>query len=143
MSLIVTVCLLTLSGCGNSDRLNAKGRIVKGGAPFTVPEKEVVRVTFFPVTADGKPPANTYASAFNGADGTFRAVGPDGKGIPPGKYRIAVEHEVKRKDVFRAAFDGNRSPFVFDIDSNTKEIVLDLDEKSLTKEPPAKKQRRN
>lgn len=129
-SFIASVCLLALAGCGNSDgRINATGRIVKGGVPFTVPEKEYVRVTFFPVTADGKPPANSYASRFKGSAGTFRAVGRDGKGIPPGKYRISVEHEAKRKDEFRGTFDGDRSPFVFDIDSKTKDILIDLDKK--------------
>jgi len=122
--------LVVLSGCGSDGRLVVKGRIVKGGSPFTVPEGQYVRVTFFPITADGRPPLNTYAAAYNRADGAFRAVGPDGKGIPPGKYRIAVEHEVKRRtDSFQGAYDGDRSPFVFDIDSHTDEIVIDLDKR--------------
>jgi hypothetical protein len=127
--LIAALGLLVLCGCGGDGRLNARGRIVKGGTPFTVPEDEYVRVTFFPVTADGSPPRNTYAASYNGTDGTFRAVGPDGKGIPPGKYRIAIAHEGKRKDQFNGAYDGDRSPFVFDIDSSTKEMVIDLDRK--------------
>jgi hypothetical protein len=124
----LVLCLA--AGCKSGDgRLATKGRIVKGGAPFTVAEPEFVRVTFFPVTPEGVAPLNTYIAAFNGADGSFRASGPDGKGIPPGKYRIAVEHERKRKDLFKGTFDGVRSPFVFDIDANTKEIVIDLDTK--------------
>jgi hypothetical protein len=119
-----------LCGCSNGDgRLTTKGRIVKGGAPFTVTEPEFVRVTFFPMTSDGAPPRNTYLAAFSPSDGTFRAVGPDGKGLPPGKYRIAVEHNRKRSDLFKGAYDGDRSPFVFDIDSSTPEIVIDLDAK--------------
>jgi hypothetical protein len=125
----VALVLCLAAGCNGDGRLTTKGRIVKGGAPFTVLEPEFVRVTFFPVTPQGVAPLNTYIAAFNAADGTFRAVGPDGKGIPPGKYRIAIEHARKRKDLFNGAFDGDRSPFVFDIDSNTKEIVLDLDKK--------------
>jgi hypothetical protein len=129
-SLLACLCLLASTGCGGGDgRFNAQGRIVKGGVPFTVPEDDTVRVTFFPVTADGRPPANTYASAFNGADGTFRAVGRDGKGLPPGKYRIAIEHQSKRKERLRGDFDGDRSPFVFDIDSKSKEILIDLNTK--------------
>jgi hypothetical protein len=123
----LVLCLA--AGCNRDGRLTTKGRIVKGGAPFTVAEPEFVRVTFFPVTSAGVAPLNTYIAAFNGADGTFRAVGPDGNGIPPGKYRIAVEHERKRKDLFKGTFDGVRSPFVFDIDAKTKEIVIDLDTK--------------
>jgi hypothetical protein len=125
--LAAALCLLALSGCGGDGRLQARGRIVKGGTPFTVPEQEYVRVTFFPVTPDGKPPANTYAATYNGADGTFRAVGPDGKGIPPGKYRIAIEHERKKRDLFKGAYDGDRSPFVFDVHSSAEEILITLD----------------
>jgi hypothetical protein len=121
---------LALVGCQKGDgRLNAKGRLLKGGAPFTVSAPEFVRVTFFPVSAEGGPPQNTYIAAFDPAEGTFRAVGPDGNGIPPGKYRIAIEHSRKRKDALNGAFDGNRSPFVFDIDSDSAEIVIDLDKK--------------
>src|SRR5262245_14135451 len=108
--LIVALGLLVSSGCGGDGRLTTRGRIVKGGTPFTVPEGEHVRVTFFPVTADNKPPLNTYIATYSRADGTFRASGPDEKGVPPGKYRIAVEHERKRKDLLKGAFDGDRSP---------------------------------
>jgi hypothetical protein len=131
--LTAALCLFVVCGCGGNGRLNTRGRIIKGGAAFTVPEEEYVRVTFFPVTSDGKPPRNTYASTYNGADGTFRAVGPDGRGIPPGKYRIAVEHERNRKDLFRSAYDGDKSPFVVEIDSTTKEIVIDLDKREATR----------
>src|SRR5262249_16218468 len=126
---LIGLCCVVLLGCGGDGRLTTRGRIVKGGSPFTVPEAERVRVTFFPVTPDGKPPLNTYIATYNRADGSFRASGPDGKGIPPGKYRIAVEHERKKKDLFKGAFDGDRSPFVFEIDSGTKEIVIDLDKR--------------
>ena len=60
------------------------------------------------------------------------AVGGDGRGIPPGKYRVAIELNRKKKDAFKGTYDGDRSPFVFDIDANTKEIVIDLDK------PPTK-----
>jgi hypothetical protein len=128
--LAAALCLAVASGCGGATRLNTKGRIVKGGAPFTVPREEYVRVIFFPVTADGKPPLNTYVATYNGADGSFRAVGPDGKGIPPGKYRIALEHVRKKKDLFNGKYDGNKSPFVFDVNSSTAELLIDLDKKT-------------
>jgi hypothetical protein len=128
--LAAALCLALASGCGRGGRLNTAGRIVKGGAPYTVPQEEYVRVTFFPVTSDGKPPQNTYIATYNGADGTFRAVGPDGKGIPAGKYRIALEHLRQKKDVFNGAYDGNKSPFVFDVDPNTTELVINLDQKT-------------
>jgi hypothetical protein len=130
ISLAVIVCLSGIAGCGKSDgKLNVTGKVVKGGAPLKVPEEEYVRVTFFPVTADGGPPKNTYASNFNRADGTFRAVGGDGQGVPPGKYRVAVEHVKKGGDALKGAYDGDRSPLMFEIDRKTGPLLLDLDKK--------------
>jgi hypothetical protein len=129
ISFLAALSVLFVAGCRQDGRLNVKGRIVKGGAPYTVSEDDTVRVTFFPVTADGSPPKNTYLAAFDPNKGTFRAVGPDGKGVPPGKYRIAVEHQGQRRGGFKVAFDGDRSPFVFDVDASTKELLIDLDRK--------------
>jgi hypothetical protein len=119
-----------MPGCSPTNGpFNVTGRVVKGGVPLTVPDDEYVRVTFFPVTADGGAPKNTYAAAYNRQDGGFRATGGDGKGIPPGKYRVAVEHEKNRRDVLKGAYDGDRTPFEFEIDRKTRAIVLDLDQK--------------
>jgi hypothetical protein len=123
---------LVLCGCGGGGKLKARGRLVKGGAPFTVPEGEYVRVTFHPISPDGKPATHTYVAVYSKADGKFTVVGADGKGLPPGKYRASVEHERKRKDLFQGAYDADRSPFVFDVDSAGKELVIDLDK------PPAR-----
>jgi hypothetical protein len=57
-------------------------------------------------------------------------VGPDGKGIPPGKYRLALEHLKKKQDLFRGAFDGDRSPIVREVTNNSQEILIDLDNPS-------------
>ncbi len=119
--------IFALSGCGGDGRLNVKGRVLRNGAALKTTEPDFVRVIFFPVTTDGRPPKNTYLAAYDGGDGTFEAIGPDGHGVPPGKYRVAVELSRKRKDLLKGAFDGDHSPFVFDVDAGTKELVLDLE----------------
>lgn len=126
---LALVCA-AVAGCGGDGRLNTKGRVVKGGQPFTVPAEDHVRVTFYQLNPDGTTGKNSYAATFNNADGTFRAVGPDGRGIPSGRYRVCVEHERKRQDLFRGAYNSDTTPFVFDIDSKTKELVIDLDQRS-------------
>jgi hypothetical protein len=125
---MAAMCVALLSGCGGGDkRYNFKGRVVKGGAPYAVPEGDTVRLTFYPVTEDGGNPKNTYIAQYDNKNGTFKAYGPDGKGIPPGKYLIGLEHLNKRKDLFGGAYDGDHSQFVFDITDKSKEIVIDLD----------------
>ena len=63
----------------------------------------------------------------NQTNGTFTPAGKDLKGMPAGKYRVAVELMKKKKDQFGGRYDAEKSPFVVDVDANTKEIVVDLD----------------
>ena len=124
---VVVLSAVLLSGCGGDKRYNFKGRVVKGGAPYTVPDGDTVRLTFYPVTDDGSNPKNTYIAQYDNKKGTFKAYGPDGKGILPGKYLIGLEHLRKRKDLLGGAYDGDHSQFVFDINDKSKDIVIDLD----------------
>jgi hypothetical protein len=119
------LCSLT-AGCGDT-RLRTAGRVLKDGQPLIPKNDESVRVTFVPILPDGKPPADHYFAEYNPATGRFHSAGKDKKGMPPGKYRVAVEYKRNRRDVFNGKFDENRSPFVFDVDSRTPEIVIDLD----------------
>jgi hypothetical protein len=124
---LLILCAATVCGCSSADRkLKAKGKVVKGGVPFTVPAEEYVRVTFYPMAADGSQPKNSYVAVYDRNDGNFTVVGPDGKGVPPGKYRVAVEHERKRKDLFQGEYDADRSPFVVEVNSSSQDIVIDL-----------------
>jgi hypothetical protein len=120
------LCLL-VAGCGGDGKLRTRGRLVKGGQPLLPKENETVRVTFVPILPGGKPPADYYHAEFNRDDATFRSAGKDKKGMPPGKYRVAVIFQRQKRDVFAGRFAEDRSPFVFDVDSGTPEIVIDLD----------------
>jgi hypothetical protein len=124
-ALAAGLCLLA-AGCGDG-KLRTRGRLMKGGQPLLPKENETVRVTFVPILPGGKPPADHFHAEFNRDDATFRSAGKDKKGMPPGKYRVAVEYKRQKQDVLRGAFDEDRSPFVFDVDSGTPEIVIDLD----------------
>jgi hypothetical protein len=125
---LVAALSLLVAGCGGGN-LRTRGRVVKDGQPLLPKENETVRVTFVPILADGKPPTDHFHCEFNREDGTFQSAGKDKKGMPPGKYRVAVEFKRDRREVFGGAFDEDRSPFVFDIDSGTPELVIDLNRK--------------
>jgi hypothetical protein len=124
----VAVGLCLSLGCGGGPKkLQTPGRVVMGGQPLLPKEGESVRVTFVPILPDGKPPSDHYFAEYDPEKGTFQSAGKDKKGMPPGKYRVAVEYKRNKKDVFDGRFDENKSPYVFDVDSSTKEVVIDLD----------------
>ena len=108
-SLLAAFCVVLATGCGNG-RMNTRGRIVKGGSPFTVPEDDFVRVTFIPVMENGQNPVTCYIAEYNNKEGTFKVLGPDLRGIPKGKYRITVAHERKKTDLFKGAYDIGKTP---------------------------------
>ena len=123
---ILTLCLA--GGCGKT-MLRPKGRVVKGGAPFLAKEGEFVRVTFLPIfSAATKGPADAYAAEVDQETSEFIVSGKDGRGLPPGKYRVGIELDKHRSDLLKGKFGQDKSPFVFDIDTSTKELVLDLDQ---------------
>ena len=124
-SAAVALCLLA-AGCGNG-MLQTQGRLVKGGQPFVPAPDEAIQILFVPIFPDGHLPGDYYAAVVDQTTGTFRPAGKDGKGMPAGKYRVAIELMKKKKDQFGGKFDSASSPYVFDIDSKTSEIVIDLD----------------
>ena len=107
--------------------MRTRGKVVKDGQPLCPKDGESVRVTFVPIPPDGTPPKDHYFAEFDPTSGTFESSGKDRKGMPPGKYRVAVEYKRKKQDVFDGKYDENRSPFVFDVDTATQEVVIDLD----------------
>jgi hypothetical protein len=121
----VVVCLVA-TGCGDG-MLKTQGRLVKSGQSFIPGEGEFIQILFVPIFPDGKPPPDYYAAVVDQATGTFRPSGKDGKGMPPGKYRLSIELMKERKDQFKGSFDAENSPFIYDVDASTPEIVVDLD----------------
>src|SRR5438045_153537 len=92
------LAVLLAAGCGGSGKLQTKGRLLKDGAPLVPADDEIVRILFVPLPEGGARVTDFYVATFNRADGTFQAAGNDGKGVPPGKYRIAIEHLKDKKD---------------------------------------------
>jgi hypothetical protein len=128
---LFALVLLEQTGCGPS-LLKTRGRVLKSGAPFLPGSDEFVRVTFVPILTAEQRVEDFYVAQYNRSDGTFSVAGKDLRGMPPGKYRVAVELDRRRADLLGGRFNAEQSPFVFEIDGNTTEIIIDLDR------PPAK-----
>ena len=119
---------LLIFGCGAEDKLlPLKGRILKGGAKFEPAPLEIMQVIFVPVPSNGEPIRDHYYANFNDVDSTFVVAGKTGKGLPAGRYRVSLELMKDRKDQYQGKCDAVRSPYVFEIDQKTKEVVIDLD----------------
>lgn len=121
--LLVSIALF-VCGCGDNGWIKARGRLVRNGVPFTLNPGEGMRITFAPVEA-GATGYDTYGAVFNN-NGSFQVTGKDGKGLPPGKYRIALEHLKRKEDLFGGAFSGKRTPIVREVTDGSTEIVIDL-----------------
>ena len=61
------------------------GKLLSGGKPL-LPGKDGITLVFHPAEGTG----HTYPADFNNDDGTFTINGPEGKGIPPGKYKVSI-----------------------------------------------------
>src|SRR5262249_5971017 len=108
-------------GCGSTG-IQAHGRLVKNGTAFLPTDEETVHIAFFPAEEAGAT-SKSYVVNFNRTDGTFRAIG---KGMPPGKYRVAVSITKGRKDELKGTYNAKDSPLLCDVVSASEEITLDL-----------------
>lgn len=112
---------LLMSGCGGSGKLQIHGRVLKDGAPYLPPESDVVRVMFVPIGPEKV--TDYYAATFHPEDGTFVAMG---QGVPPGRYRISIEHLHGRTDLLKKRGDPEHSPFECEVKSAADEVTIDL-----------------
>lgn len=99
---VVLLGLLLAVGCGGGGkegtaegRVKPKGRVLKNGLPLEInaaglpPGDPGLQVIFINIgTADAG--TEIPAQITDPATGSFELAGLDGKGIPPGKYRVAV-----------------------------------------------------
>jgi hypothetical protein len=127
---LLLAAVAVFAGCRDNEGLvRTRCRVVKGGDRFVTPDDHHLQIQLVPIPEDGKPPTMFYAAEVNQETGEFRPAGPMKKGMPPGKYRVALELlDKKKKDVFEGKYDAEVSPFVFDVDEDTAEVVIDLDD---------------
>jgi hypothetical protein len=141
--------LLASPGCGGSgDAIWVTGKLLKGGTRYVAPEDQTVNVTFVSIeTRDGSgktiPGGEPYLADFDEANATFTVPGPDGRGIPAGKYRVSVVQKIKRvaleklkvekklridreTDMLKNAFGPDRSPIVRELTASC-DLAIDLD----------------
>jgi hypothetical protein len=140
-------------GCGSStDRIRVGGRILERGAAFACPPDRTLGLTLIAMDVKDGPgkgvaAGEPYPAAVDPTDATFVVPGPDGSGIPPGRYRVALilkptpaavlaaekeKKAAKKKtirrdtDFFRGRFGAANSPIVRDL-RTSGDLIIDLD----------------
>jgi hypothetical protein len=112
----------------------AKGRILKNGLPLKPSEKVMdnmppgdpgLQVIFITLgTADAG--AEIQARILAEPPGTFDLVGAEGKGIPPGKYRVVVFlGPFGGKDEFKGKYSRENSKIDVEVKPG-EDVVIDL-----------------
>jgi hypothetical protein len=151
LELALAMLLTGFAGCGSSNLVWITGRVVQGGKPFVCPPDRQLAVTFIAVEVkdeSGKSVANgePYPAQLDPADGKFIVPGRDGRGIPPGRYRIALTQRptaeaiseawakagkkrspINRKtDYFKSQYSAANSPILRVLETSC-ELMIDLD----------------
>jgi hypothetical protein len=159
LALLIGV-LVGSPGCGGpSNRVWITGKLLKGGAKYTAPEDQVVSVTFVAQEvkdASGKTAqgGDMYAAEVDESNATFEIPGPDRRGIPPGKYRVAVTQKLKREafdaakqkapktkkpvsretDMLADRYGATTSPIIVQV-NRSEEVTIDLDRPAESPKP--------
>jgi hypothetical protein len=148
---LLMASLLTHPGCSGSNTVWVTGKLIKAGAGYAPPAGQIVYITFVALEVkddSGKvlPGGDPFMAEVDQATGTFTVPGKERRGIPPGKYRIAVTQKMTREtfdatkpppkkrtkgvdretDTLANRFGLENSPIVREVDGS-REITIDLD----------------
>jgi hypothetical protein len=124
----LTLCVV-LSACSGGPRLvKVSGKLTNHDKPYQVVQGEMRPIITF-VPMDPKGAYDKPAAEFNTTDGTFIVPGRERRGVPEGKYRIAIQlnppsptAEIQR---YNQLFTEQSSPIVRDI-TGPQELTIDL-----------------
>jgi len=120
-SLLPLLCLL-LPGCGPTDSHWVTVELKKSGKPFVAPENQSVQLTFYGIERTNPVPGHDIKgepfAARRTGEASYDLPGPDGSGIPAGKYRISVIQKPKTGTLRAEASKGRRPPKAPDRDQD-------------------------
>jgi hypothetical protein len=115
--------LVASPGCGGGNGVWITGKLLKGGTLYAPPKDQLVTITF--VAIETQDPSgkklqggDPYLADYDPESGTFSVPGPDRRGIPPGKYRVAVTQKLIR-EAFDAANKNQKTKAKKRVDRDT------------------------
>ena len=129
--------VLFLAGCGAPPPkpVSVRGKVTKNGGPLKlkpeaghqVPPGETGGSISF-VHADGPNQGQDEPGTLNPEDGTFQITGVEGKGAPPGRYKVAVRlGTFGSPDQLKDQFSRDNSKVEVTVpDAGADNLVIDL-----------------
>ena len=95
----IALALALLPGCGGSGHyVWVTGKLLKGETPYAAPAGQSVTLAFVGIeTMDASGKMVKYTDQYQAdldPSGSFKLRGPEGQGIPPGKYRVAISQRM-------------------------------------------------
>ena len=141
LTLALVCCgALAVAGCGPS-RVNVKGTLVP---PPNLQLKDDDSVTISFVPEDKNAGLGAGPAVWNAADKSFVAKASDAKGLPPGKYKIAVQIQpytaadtdprANDLSVINDAYASDKTKLSYEVTSDANQTVtIDLTSGTVTK----------
>lgn len=131
--LLLPLAAFAAAGCGNVDT-PVSGVVRYQGQPLKMPpSEEGVTATFLGLDEAGHRTDFAYMAIVQPDGGQFTVWGPDRKGIPKGKYKVAVSSSLvpvgvkeKAKD-FWAPYGAEKTPLTVEVGRRGVEMTIDLD----------------
>jgi hypothetical protein len=133
-TVVVASIVAAVAGCGPGRIVLAKGKITNNGKTVLLDRNtNGVLLMFHPVGDTAK----VYSANFSPADDAFYVYGDEGKGIPAGKYKVAVTITGQRMTSEMTAFNKRfstleTSPIQVEVVNAETPVAIDL-----SKYPPA------
>ncbi|MDW8244562.1 MAG: carboxypeptidase-like regulatory domain-containing protein [Thermogemmata sp.] len=129
--------LLLIAGCSSKSgevaegRTKPRGRILENGLPIKIDTSKLppgdpgLQVTF--IKLGGVDAGTEYeAVVTDSANGAFELIGKDGKGIPPGKYRVVITlAPFGSEDMLKGRFSRERSKIEIEVKPG-EDVVIDI-----------------
>jgi hypothetical protein len=129
----ISLCLvlvLVSTGCDSSKGTSPKGKIVKGGQPLAVKSKGPIPPGTKHLVVELIGENGTSESVVVGEDNSsFTVVGAEGKGVKPGKYKLAVQFfdPDRPNDQLKGAFNTQNTKLTVTIEAGKDIGTIDLD----------------